>query len=205
MTAAKLNIERIDSRGADVRAALDRLRERLSPRGDVVSEAGRQRTIDVFGSPLAPAQVVAKICEDVQRQGLAAVLDYSRRLDRAELTAATLRVSGEELASAHAAADLEFLASIRRIRRNIFEFQTAILPRDARIDHADGSYLRQRYLPLARVGVCVPGGAAAYPSTVLMTAVPARRPASRNWRSSPRRRNLGRTIKICWPPATSWA
>jgi histidinol dehydrogenase len=48
-----------------------------------------------------------------------------------------------------------------------------MLQRDARVDLATGGYLRQRYLPLARVGICVPGGAAAYPSTVLMTAVPA--------------------------------
>ena len=173
MARAPLQIERIDSRSADVQPALDRLRERLSPRGDVVSEAGRQRTIEAFGAPLSPAEVVARICGDVQRQGLAAVLDYTRRLDRAEITAATLRVSADELAAAHREADPEFLASVRRIRHNILEFQTAVLPRDARVDHPDGSSLRQRYLPLGRVGICVPGGAAAYPSTVLMTAVPA--------------------------------
>ena len=67
----------------------------------------------------------------------------------------------------------EFLATIRRIRENILRFQPAILQRDVRVDLPAGGYLRQRYLPLARVGICVPGGAAAYPSTVLMTAVPA--------------------------------
>ncbi len=169
----QLNIERIDSRDADVRAVLDRLRERLSPRGNIVSEAGRRRTIEVFGEPLSAEEVVARICDDVRRDGLAAVLDYSRKLDRAELSSAELRVSREELAAAHAEAEKPFLDCVRRIRANILEFQTALVPRDVRVDHADGSSLRQRYLPLERVGICVPGGAAAYPSTVLMTVVPA--------------------------------
>src|SRR5262249_17450772 len=55
----------------------------------------------------------------------------------------------------------------------ILRFQTAILHPDVEVDGPSGSKLGQRYLPLERVGICVPGGAAAYPSTVLMTAVPA--------------------------------
>src|SRR5436190_110761 len=74
--------------------------------------------------------------------------------------------------AAHAPADPELLANVRRIRNNILEFQRAILHRDVEVTRP-GVTLRQRYVPLARVGVCVPGGAAAYPSTVLMTAVPA--------------------------------
>jgi histidinol dehydrogenase len=65
------------------------------------------------------------------------------------------------------------LETVRRIRENILRFQKAILHRDVQLETPHGGYLRQRYLPLARVGICVPGGAAAYPSTVLMTAVPA--------------------------------
>ena len=102
------------------------------------------------------------------------MLDYSARIDKAQLTAETIRVSAAELSAAHAAADPEFLNSVRRIRQNILRFQQAILQRDVRVDlPAAGGYLRQRDSPLSRVGICVPGGAAAYPSTVLMTAVPA--------------------------------
>ena len=90
-----------------------------------------------------------------------------------KLTADSLRVPAEELAAAHAKAGPTFLEAVRRIRENILRFQTAILHRDVQIETPHGGYLRQRYLPLARVGICVPGGAAAYPSTVLMTAVPA--------------------------------
>ncbi len=166
-------MQRIDTRRDDFRAALAGLRERLSPRGNVVSEAGKRKTIEVFGEALSPAQVVERICRDVRERGLSAVLDYSSRIDRAELTANTLRVPDEELRAAHAAASADFLASVRRIRQNVLDFQTAILHHDVRLERPHGGYLRQRYLPLRRVGICVPGGAAAYPSTVLMTAVPA--------------------------------
>jgi histidinol dehydrogenase len=149
-------IDRIDTRRDDVSAALEALRRKLSPAGNVVSEAGRRRTIEVFGEPLSPQQV----------------LEYSRKLDKAELTPETVRVSAAELAAAHAAADPQFLATIRRIRDNILQFQRAILHKDVEVKR-DGVVLKQRYSPLARVGICVPGGAAAYPSTVLMTAVPA--------------------------------
>jgi histidinol dehydrogenase len=168
-----LNIRRIDTRQENVREALAELRERLSPRGDVVSEAGRRRTIEVFGEPLSPQQVVERICNEVHERGLAAVLDYSKRIDKAELTAESIRVPVAELQRAHAAADPQFLATVRRVRDNILRFQRELVPRDVRIEAPGGGYLRQRFLPLGRVGICVPGGAAAYPSTVLMTAVPA--------------------------------
>jgi histidinol dehydrogenase len=169
----KLSIRRIDTRQDDIGQSLDRLREKLSPRGDVVSERGRQRTIEVFGEPFTPQQVIDKICGDVQRDGLDAVLRYSERLDGAQLTSATIRVSEAEMATAHEQASPEFLATVRRIRDNILEFQKAILHQDVEVRRTDGVSLRQRYVPLKRIGVCVPGGAAAYPSTVLMTTVPA--------------------------------
>jgi histidinol dehydrogenase len=172
MTAG-LNIRRIDTRQENVRQALAELRERLSPRGDVVSEAGRRRTIEVFDEPLSPQQVVERICNDVRNRGLAAVLDYSKRIDKAELTAERIRVPLAELQRAHSAAASTFLATVRRVRDNILRFQRELVPRDVQIEAPCGGYLRQRFLPLARVGICVPGGAAAYPSTVLMTAVPA--------------------------------
>ena len=170
---APLKIRRIDARREDARAALAELRERLSPRGNVVSEAGQRRTVEVFGEPLTPQQVVERICTDVRTKGLAAVLEYSAKLDRAQITAETLRVPAGDLAQAHAAASPAFLEAVRRVRDNVRAFQQAILHRDVRLEKSHGGYLRQRYLPLDRVGICVPGGAAAYPSTVLMTAVPA--------------------------------
>ncbi len=167
-----LRIQRIDSRRDDVAAAMAALRHKLSPRGDVVSPAGRQRTIEVFGQPLTPLEVVERICRDVAAEGLPAVLDYSARIDKAQLAADTLRVPSAELEAAHREADRVLLDAVRRIRARIEKFQQALLHRDVRLD-VPGGYLVQRYRPLQRIGICVPGGAAAYPSTVLMTAVPA--------------------------------
>jgi histidinol dehydrogenase len=175
-----LAIERIDTRSADVKQRLTALRQKLSPRGNVVSEAGRRRTIEVFGEPLSPQEVVTRICEDVRTKGLAAVLEYARKIDGAELTAGTIRVTADQLAAARRKADPALVATVRQVRDNILRFQTALLPKNVRLDREDGSYLEQRFVPLSRVGCCVPGGAAAYPSTVLMTAVPAQAAGVKN-------------------------
>jgi histidinol dehydrogenase len=172
-TAAPL-CERIDLAAPDGRARLDALRNKLVSQGDVISPAGRQRTIDVFGEPLAPRQVVERICGDVRSRGLESLLDYTRRIDRADVSRDTLFVAPAALAAAHREVEPEFLAAVQRIRDRVERFQQAILSRDVEVPLAGGGRLRQRYLPLDRVGVCVPGGAAAYPSTLLMTVVPAR-------------------------------
>ncbi|MBM83704.1 MAG: histidinol dehydrogenase [Planctomycetaceae bacterium] len=172
-----LKMTRINCAEDDATKLVDELREKLSPRGDIVSEAGRQRTIELFGEPLSPQQVVERICTDVREQGLPALLDYSQKLDRADMTVEAIRVTEPELEAAHQAADPNFLATIARIRDNVAEFQQAVLSQDASVVRESGDAkieLRQRYLPLQRVGVCIPGGAAAYPSTLLMTAVPAK-------------------------------
>ena len=174
----QLSILRIDTRHDDVSERLNELRTKLSPRGNIVSEASRRRTVDVFGQPLSPQQVVERICHDVESLGTQALLDYSEKLDGARLTAEQLRVPEGELQLAHEKADPQFLRTIRRIRDNIFEFQSRILHRDTTVSKDgvskdDEIELTQRYVPIRRVGICVPGGAAAYPSTVLMTAVPA--------------------------------
>jgi histidinol dehydrogenase len=168
-----LNILRINTAQPQAREQIAALRAKLATDGDVVSEAGRRKTIEAFGEPLSPTQVVERICRDVRKRGLDAVLDYTARLDGKQLAADEVRVPAGELAAAHAAADPEFLDTIRRIRARLLRFQQAILHRDVTVQTENGGYLTQRYLPLRRVGVCVPGGAAAYPSTVLMTVVPA--------------------------------
>jgi histidinol dehydrogenase len=173
-SSSRQSCERIDLSSADGRQRLDALRTTLASQGELVSPAGRQRTIDVFGEPLTPRQVVERICGDVKSRGLAALLDYTRRIDNAAVTPESLFVDPAALAAAHAAAEPGFLAAVRRIKSNVERFQEALLARDVEVPLPGGGFLRQRYLPLDRVGVCVPGGAAAYPSTLLMTVVPAR-------------------------------
>ena len=168
----------IDATRDDATQLIADLRRKLSPRGDIVSAAGRQKTVALFGEPLSPQQVVERICRNVDTRGLAALLEYTAQLDGKQLTAETLRVTPDELAEAHVQADPGYLATLRRIVANVTEFQQAILHRDAGLTRSTPNggqiQLRQRYLPLKRVGICIPGGAAAYPSTLTMTAVPAR-------------------------------
>jgi histidinol dehydrogenase len=171
-----LLISSIDCRDSSAEGVFRQLREKLSPRGDVVSESGRRRTIELFGEALSPREVVHRICADVRSEGLRAVLRYTEKLDHRTLTAESMRVTPDELEAAAAAASPDFLATVRRIRDNVAEFQRATLPEDVDLQRLTGNgsvRLRQRHRPLRRIGICVPGGAAAYPSTVLMTAVPA--------------------------------
>jgi histidinol dehydrogenase len=174
MVNAPTNVcERIDLALADGRGRLEALRNKLVSQGEMVSPAGRQRTIDVFGEPLTPRQVVERICGDVRSKGIDSLLDYTRRIDGATILRDRLFVEPEALAAAHAAVGGGFLDAVRRIRDRVERFQRAILSRDVEVKLPGGGALRQRYLPLDRIGVCVPGGAAAYPSTLLMTVVPA--------------------------------
>jgi histidinol dehydrogenase len=147
--------------------------ERLSPNGSVVSKKSSDLTLKLFGAVLTPQQVVERICEDVRNQGINGVLHYLRALDDPKADANSIRVPVDRIEEAHRRAHPEFLHCIRTIRDNVTRFQTAILHHDVEVDGLAGTRMRHRYLPLRRVGLCIPGGAAAYPSTVLMTAVPA--------------------------------
>jgi histidinol dehydrogenase len=169
---ATLTMRRIHH-AADAAAELARLRQQMSLQADVVSPRGRQLTEQVFGQPLTPAQVVERICTDVRQRGLPAVLHYTEQFDRVRLTPETVRVSADELHKAHAQAAPEFLATIRRVRQNVLSFQMGLLHADANLTVTGRHELWLRYRPMRRVGVCIPGGAAAYPSTLLMTVCPA--------------------------------
>jgi histidinol dehydrogenase len=147
--------------------------DRLSPDGSVISKKSRELTLKLFGTVLNPQQVVERICDDVRKQGIDGVLHYLRALDSPEADARSIRVPVDRIQEAHRRASREFLSCVRTVRDNVTRFQTAILHRDVEVDGLAGTRIRHRYLPLRRVGLCIPGGAAAYPSTVLMTAVPA--------------------------------
>jgi histidinol dehydrogenase len=170
---ASISMRRIDGAGTDAAAQLDELRRHLSAQADVVAPRSRALTEKVFGAALTPAQVVERICTAVRDQGLDAVLRFTEAFDKTKLTPQTLRVSAGELFKAHADADAAFLDTVRRVRTNVLAFQSGIVNRDATLSIAGKHELKLRYRPLRRVGVCVPGGAASYPSTLLMTIVPA--------------------------------
>ncbi len=163
----------IDTRHADWQERLGEIRRRLSPGGDIVSDAGKAKTREVFGQPLSAGEVVARICEAVRTRGREAVLEFTRHFDGVDLNPHRIAVGPDELRNAHAHAQPAFLQAVRQVRDRIQQFQRALMPSDILLSPGEGVTLEQRFRPLRRVGLCVPGGAAAYPSTVLMTAVPA--------------------------------
>jgi len=144
------------------------------PFDKVTLDAGaRARIKQSFGEELTAQQVVERIVEDVRRQGNEAVLKYTRSIDGADLTADTLEVSRHELETALAAVDREVLAALEAAVFNVKRFHAEQLPKSWFSEREHGAILGQKCTPLDRVGIYVPGGTAAYPSSVIMNAVPA--------------------------------
>ncbi len=115
---------------------------------------------------------VRRIVADVLANGDEAVLRYTRRFDCPSLE--TLEVPPEEIDAACRAVDDRFLAILREARDNIEAFHRHQLREGFRFEKEKGIVLGQKYSPIRRVGIYVPGGTAAYPSTVLMNTVPAK-------------------------------
>jgi histidinol dehydrogenase len=124
----------------------------------------------VFGEELSVQGVVDRIIGDVRRKGDKALLDYTEKLDRVRLD--SLEVDRQEVAAAYDITDKELISALEYAAKRIRDFHVAcghkagLIPIDR--------HLKQQILPLQRVGLYVPGGTAAYPSTVLMMAIPAK-------------------------------
>jgi histidinol dehydrogenase len=118
--------------------------------------------------------VVAQIIDDVATRGDAALIDYTRRFDGMDLAAGGLRLTSREIADGAAAASSETVAALQVAAERIERFHRRQLP--APIDYVDevGVRLAARWRPVAAAGLYVPGGTAAYPSSVLMNAIPAK-------------------------------
>jgi len=119
-------------------------------------------------------RAVADIIADVRARGDAAVIDYTARFDRQTLSADRLRVSEAEIDAAVATVPAELAAALDLAASRIEAFHQAQLPQDLRMTDAAGLTLGMRWTALDAVGLYVPGGKAAYPSSVLMNAIPAR-------------------------------
>src|SRR6516164_1055443 len=130
-------------------------------------EAKRESAADVDAA-------VAAIIEDVRRRGDAALIDYTRRFDGVDLSARGIRLTRDEIAKGAAAASAETVDALRLAEKRIEHFHRRQLP--SPIDYVDevGVRLAARWRPIAAAGLYVPGGTAAYPSSVLMNAIPAK-------------------------------
>ncbi len=116
-------------------------------------------------------QSVAGIIERVKNHGDAALLEYTALFDHAQID--KLRVSKKEMDAAWEQVDAEFRSILEKAAKNIRDYHRRQVRENIEIPKSDGIILGQRFTPIAKVGIYVPGGTAAYPSSVLMNAIPA--------------------------------
>lgn len=133
----------------------------------------RESNKKIFGADLTASQIVGQIVAEVRRDGDAALLKYNKLLDRSDFTPAQFLVSEAEFAAAEQVAEPKIMASLRKAIANVRRYHEEQKPRSWLTNRDQGSLLGQMVLPLERVGIYVPGGTAAYPSSVVMNAVPA--------------------------------
>jgi histidinol dehydrogenase len=117
---------------------------------------------------------VTAILADVAARGDAALIEYTRRFDGIDLSTDTLRIDAGAFARARSACPAERIAALELAADRIDRFHRRQLPADLDYVDADGVRLGYRWMPVRSVGLYVPGGTAAYPSSVLMNALPAR-------------------------------
>ena len=117
---------------------------------------------------------VAEIIENVRRDGDRAVFSYTEKFDGAVLTPDTVRITDEEIKEAYEQVDDSLLTVIRKAKENIRVYHEKQRQYSWFDSTPDGTILGQKITPIARAGVYVPGGKAAYPSSVLMNIIPAK-------------------------------
>lgn len=118
------------------------------------------------------ADVVTEIIDNVITNGDKALFEYSKKFDRADLTA--LEVTADEIDEAIASVSPEFIEIIREAANNIRAFHEKQVRNSFILNEKDGVVTGQKIIPIEKVGLYVPGGTAAYPSTVLMDSIPAK-------------------------------
>ena len=136
---------------------------------------GRVANEEIFArmSPKANVEdTVAEIIRDVRENGDEALFRYCQKFDRATLS--SLTVSKEEIDEAVASVDPEFIEILKRAAKNIRKFHERQVRNSFIINDENGIVIGQKIIPVDRAGLYVPGGTAAYPSTVLMDAIPAK-------------------------------
>ncbi len=119
-------------------------------------------------------KTVSEIVESVKADGDEAVFAYTKKFDNFDLNADNIRVTKEEIEEAYGQIDKELVDVYRRAAGNIREFHAKQLRNSWFDARPDGSILGQRVTPIDKAGVYVPGGKAAYPSSVLMNIIPAK-------------------------------
>ncbi|MBR2387450.1 MAG: histidinol dehydrogenase [Clostridia bacterium] len=116
--------------------------------------------------------IVSGIIENVKKNGDAALKEYSEKFDKVSLD--SIEVSREEIDAAYASVDAEFIRILETAANNIREFHSRQVRNSFVINEREGVVMGQKVMPIEKVGLYVPGGTAAYPSSVLMNCIPAK-------------------------------
>ena len=136
--------------------------------GEVSSEDIFARTEPTFDV----ADIVTDIIDNVRKKGDKALFEYSEKFDKANLT--SLEVTEEEIEEAFSLVEPRFIEILRKAAKNIEEFHKKQVRNSFVLNETEGVVTGQKVTPIERVGLYVPGGTAAYPSTVLMDSIPAK-------------------------------
>ncbi len=149
------------------REAVERLLTKKSFDEVELSPKIRAANQKIFGEDLSAVEIVRKIVSDVRKFGDKAIIDYTKKIDGIELDNFAVDIKNIEI-------DSEIFASLKVAAENIRRFHIEQLPKSWITYRGENSLLGQAVIPLDRVGVYVPGGTAAYPSSVLMNIIPAK-------------------------------
>lgn len=141
---------------------------KITKYGEVSSEDIFARTEPTFDV----ADIVTDIIDNVRKKGDKALFEYSEKFDKANLT--SLEVTEEEIEEAFSLVEPRFIEVLRKAAKNIEEFHKKQVRNSFVLNETEGVVTGQKVTPIERVGLYVPGGTAAYPSTVLMDSIPAK-------------------------------
>lgn len=140
-----------------------------------IMDYSKTRNEEIFYRGMAASgveDIVAEIISDVRKNKDAALFKYCKKFDNTDTD--KLEVTQEEINEAFASVDPHFIEVIKKARQNIYNYHKHQVKNSFIISEHDGVVLGQKVTPLKRAGIYVPGGTAAYPSTVLMNIVPAK-------------------------------
>ena len=136
------------------------------------SEVNKDEIFSIIKMPTGVEDIVRDIIDNVKANGDKALLEYNRKFDKADTD--ELEVSPEEIQAAYDSTDPELIQVMEEAAQNIRDFHSHQKRNSFIISEKDGIVLGQKVMPIQRAGVYVPGGTAAYPSTVLMDCIPAK-------------------------------
>ncbi|MCX7803858.1 MAG: histidinol dehydrogenase [Planctomycetota bacterium] len=172
--AGRMPIIRVPSRRADREIA--RVRSRFSRMAGLAAADPKARELSrrLFGRPLSPAEAVREICGEIDRRGDAGLVRISKVLEWPGASARGIRVPPAEVRAALRSIPEALRAALTVARDRIADYHRRLMPAPSVEWTGGGMRLGVRWTPIERVGVYVPGGRAAYPSSVLMNVIPAR-------------------------------